>query len=69
MSNVITVARRELGVFFSSTLFWVIATAFMLFGGLLFTLYIQSPQAQATMMPLLSLYGTCLLYTSPSPRD
>ena len=27
MSNVITVARRELGVFFSSTLFWVIATA------------------------------------------
>lgn len=65
MSNVITVARRELGVFFSSTLFWVIATAFMLFGGLLFTLYIQSPQAQATMMPLLSLYGTVLLFVTP----
>ena len=37
----------------------------MLFGGLLFTLYIQSPQAQATMMPLLSLYGTVLLFVTP----
>jgi len=65
MNNVITIARREMGVFFSSTLFWVLATAFMLFGGLLFNLYISSPQAQASMMPLLSLYGTVLLFVTP----
>ncbi len=65
MANVITIARRELGVFFNSTLFWVLATAFMLFGGLLFNLYISSPQAQASMLPLLSLYGTVLLFVTP----
>lgn len=65
MNNLITIARREMGVFFSSTLFWVLATAFMLFGGLLFNLYISSPQAQASMMPLLSLYGTVLLFVTP----
>lgn len=65
MRNAITIARREMGAYFSSPLFWILATAFLAFSGLLLGIYVLQTGAQATMLPLLGLYGTVLLFVTP----
>jgi len=65
MRNVLTIARRELAAYFASPMFWVLATAFMLFAGLTFTIVVSSPGAQADMAPLLGLHGTIFLFVTP----
>jgi ABC-2 type transport system permease protein len=65
MRNAITIARREMGAYFNSPMFWIIATAFLVFSGLLLGIYVLQSGAQATMLPLLGLYGTVLLFVTP----
>lgn len=65
MRNVLTIARREVGAYFASPIFWVLATAFMLFAGLTFTIVVSNPGAQADMSPLLGLFGTIFLFVTP----
>ncbi len=65
MSNLLTITRREIGAFFGSPVFWVLATAFMVFSGFVFSIIITRPGAQADMLPLLGLYGTVLLFVAP----
>jgi ABC-2 type transport system permease protein len=65
MRNAITIARREMGAYFSSPMFWILATAFLAFSGLLLGIYVLQTGAQATMLPLLGLYGTVLLFVTP----
>jgi ABC-2 type transport system permease protein len=66
MRNALIIARRELGSYFSSTLFWILATGFLTFSGLIFSLYVTSTQgAEASMGPLLGLNGTVLLFATP----
>ena len=56
MRNALTIARREVGTYFTSPLIWILATAFLVFSGLIFALYISQPGAEASMAPLLGLY-------------
>ncbi len=65
MPNAMTIARREIGSYFTSPLFWVLATAFLAFSGLIFALYVTQPGAEASMAPLLGLKGTVLLFVTP----
>ncbi len=65
MRNLITIASREIGAYFNSSIFWVLATAFMIFGGLVFSLITTGQSASADMLPLLGLYGTILLFVAP----
>ncbi|MCB0215107.1 MAG: ABC transporter permease subunit [Chloroflexi bacterium] len=65
MRNALTIARREVGTYFTSPLIWILATAFLVFSGLIFALYISQPGAEASMAPLLGLYGTVLLFVTP----
>lgn len=65
MRNMITIASREIGAYFNSSIFWVLATAFMVFGGLVFALITTGENASADMLPLLGLYGTILLFVAP----
>ena len=65
MRNLITIASREIGAYFNSSVFWVLATAFMIFGGLVFSLITTGQNASADMLPLLGLYGTILLFVAP----
>lgn len=65
MRNVLTIARREIAAYFTSPVFWVLATAFMLFGGLIFSIVVSNPGAKADMAPLLGLYGTIFLFVTP----
>lgn len=65
MRNVLTIARREIAAYFTSPIFWVLATAFMLFGGLIFSIVVSNAGAQADMAPLLGLYGTIFLFVTP----
>jgi ABC-2 type transport system permease protein len=69
MSQVITVARRELGSYFLSPVFWVIAAAFLLVSGLIFASYVMpAPGGQppeASMAPFVGLYGTIFLFVAP----
>lgn len=68
MRSLTTITRRELSAYFASPVFWVIAAAFLLFSGLLFSSYVLSqgtgPQ-QASMTPFLQLYGTVFLFVAP----
>ena len=64
MNNVLTIARREIGSYFASTIFWILATAFMVFSGVIFYSYL-TPDAQASMVPLIGLNGTILLFITP----
>lgn len=69
MSRLFTIARRELGSYFTSPIFWVLAAGFLAFTGLVFSFYVLSSSAQgggqATMAPLLNLQGTVLLFITP----
>jgi ABC-2 type transport system permease protein len=65
MANLLTITRREIGAFFGSPIFWVLATAFMVFSGFVFSIIVTRPGAQADMLPLLGLYGTVLLFVAP----
>jgi len=67
MRSTWTIARREVGSYFASPIFWVLAAAFMAFGGLVFGIYVtnQEQAPQASMRPLLGLYGTILLFVTP----
>jgi ABC-2 type transport system permease protein len=70
MSPLITVARRELGSYFLSPVFWVIAAAFLFVSGLIFASYVlatplggQPPEA--SMTPFIGLYSTIFLFVAP----
>lgn len=67
MSRLFTVTRREIGAYFTSPIFWVLATAFLAVTGLVFSIYVLQGQgsAQADMAPLLGLTGTILLFVAP----
>lgn len=65
MRNALTIARREVAAYFTSPIFWVLSTAFMLFAGLTFTIVVSNPGAQADMSPLLGLFGTIFLFVTP----
>jgi ABC-2 type transport system permease protein len=74
MSKVLTIARRELRAYFTSPVFWVLATAFMLFFGLIFGFYVTQGAAatpmggggpQAEMRDLLGLIATLMLFITP----
>ena len=65
MANLLTITRREIGAFFGSPIFWVLATAFMVFSGFVFAIIVTRPGAQADMLPLLGLYGTVMLFVAP----
>lgn len=71
MSSALTIARREIGSFFVSPIFWVLGAAFLAFFGFVFALYTMqgaapgAPAAQAEMRPLLGLVGTILLFVTP----
>jgi ABC-2 type transport system permease protein len=66
MGSMLTVTRRELGAFFASPVFWVLAAGFLAFFGLVFAAYVtQTQPVQASMRPLLQLIGTVLLFVSP----
>lgn len=65
MRNTLAIAGREIGAYFFAPMFWVLAGCFMAFGGLLFFLYIQQPNAQADMQPLLMIDGTIILFLTP----
>jgi ABC-2 type transport system permease protein len=68
MRSLVTITRRELAAYFASPVFWVIAAAFLLFSGLLFTSYVlpgtEGPRP-ASMTPFLQLYGTVFLFVAP----
>jgi ABC-2 type transport system permease protein len=65
MRSATTIWRRELGSFFASAVFWVLAAGFLAFFGLVFTGYVTQPGVQATMRPLIELIGTILLFVTP----
>lgn len=69
MRRTVYIALRELGAFFGSPIFWVIAAAFIAFSNLVFVSYI-TPQLgqsapQATIQPFIGLYGTIFLFVAP----
>lgn len=65
MRNLWTIARREIASYFTSPIFWVVATVFMVFSGFLFGYILNSPNQQAEMTQLLGLYGTVMLFAAP----
>jgi ABC-2 type transport system permease protein len=70
MRPLFTVARRELGSYFFSPVFWVIAAAFLFLSGLIFAAYVMPPPMQqqrpeASMAPFLGLYSTIFLFVAP----
>jgi ABC-2 type transport system permease protein len=66
VGRTMTLARRELGAYFASSLFWVLSAGFLAFFGLVFGAYIGQQQAvQASMRPLLQLIATILLFVAP----
>jgi ABC-2 type transport system permease protein len=66
MSKLLTITQREVGSYFASPIFWVVAAGFLAFYGLVFAGYVGQPQAvQASMRPLLQLIGTILLFVTP----
>lgn len=65
MSKTWTVTRREYTALFNSPVFWVLAAGFMFFVGLVFAIYVNGGQAEASMQPLLSLIGTIMLFVAP----
>lgn len=67
MSRLLNVTRREVGAYFTSPIFWVLATAFLALTGLVFSIYVLQggAAAQADMSPLLGLTGTILLFVAP----
>ena len=65
MGKVLTITRRELGAYFGSPLFWILAAAYLFMTGLVFMIYISSPNTRAEMSPLLGLQGTVLLFVTP----
>lgn len=66
MGRTMVVARREMGAYFASPTFWVLAAGFLAFFGLVFAAYITQVQpVQASMRPLLQLIGTVMLFVAP----
>jgi ABC-2 type transport system permease protein len=66
MRNTLAVGMRELGAYFTSPIFWVVAAGFLAFYGLVFAGYVSQAQpVQASMRPLLQLIGTILLFVTP----
>lgn len=65
MRNLWTIARREIASYFTSPVFWVVATVFMVFSGFLFGFILNSPGQQAEMTQLLNLYSTVMLFAAP----
>jgi ABC-2 type transport system permease protein len=65
MSKALTVTRREYTALFASPIFWVLSAGFLFFIGYVFGIYVSSPGAEATMIPLLSLVGTVMLFVAP----
>ena len=47
MSRLFTVTRREIGAYFTSPIFWVLATAFLAVTGLVFSIYVLQGQGSA----------------------
>lgn len=65
MHNLWTIARREIASYFTSPVFWVVATVFMVFSGFLFGFILNSTGQQAEMTQLLNLYSTVMLFAAP----
>ncbi len=70
MTRMLYITRRELGAYFGSPIFWVIAAAFIAFSNLVFVSYITpgqmgQPAPQASIQPFIGLYGTIFLFVAP----
>ncbi len=65
MRNAMTIAGREIGAYFNSLLFWVLAGGFMGFMGLIVWLVLMSPNAQADWLPFMQFLGWLMILIAP----